>query len=33
MQQAKFNYSLLGKSFEKKTETIKDQGKKANRST
>ena len=27
-EQAKFNYSLLGKTFEKQTKTIEDQGKK-----
>ena len=28
IEQAKFNYSLLGKAFEKQTKTIKDQGEK-----
>ena len=30
IEQAKFNYSPLGKAFEKQTKTIKDQGKKTN---
>ena len=32
IQQAKFNYSLLGKAFEKQTKTIEDQGKKTSKS-
>ena len=32
IQQAKFNYSLLGKAFEKQTKNIEDQGKKTSKS-
>ena len=32
IQQAKFSYSPLGKSFEKQTETIENQGKKTSKS-
>ena len=32
IQQAKFNYSPLGKAFEKQTRTIEDQGKKTSKS-
>ena len=33
IQQAKFNYSPLGKAFEKQIKTIKDQGKKTSKSS
>ena len=32
IEQAKFTYSSLGKSLEKQTKTIEDQGKKTNKS-
>ena len=32
IEHAKFTYSLLGKAFEKRTKTIKDQGEKTNKS-